>query len=286
MIGNKNLIVTCVYNNLYGTKIGGRHGRNIHYTNSLATITKMNQDIVVYTTEKDKNILLENETIKNYNKIRFFIYDLFSDDNHEYFQNHKEKFKTPIDRCLEIQHCKIKWMNSHLSEGYEFIYWIDAGLSHSGLFPSKFRDSNFEYDNSYSNILFTEKIFQNLNKIGEKIVVLGGNQNYHIFERNYNSEHGVPLIYPERFHIIGGFFGGKSQLIKTLFEDYSEVFLEMKKFELIESEELLLTLLANKNPNLFNIIEFTTWHHEESDMSQYNKEDEIYFYQIFENLSN
>jgi hypothetical protein len=37
---------------------------------------------------------------------------------------------------------------------------------------------------------------------------------------------------------------------------------------------------------MFNKLPFTTWHHEESDMAQYNYENEIYFYRIFEKLNN
>ena len=55
MSGSKNLIVTCVFNRLYESVLGGRHGRHNHYQLSLATITNFNQDIIVYTTEEDKN---------------------------------------------------------------------------------------------------------------------------------------------------------------------------------------------------------------------------------------
>ncbi len=175
MSGNKNLLVTCVYNNLYDSKIGGRHGRTIHFTKGLATITQMGQDIVVYTTEQDKNILLENETIRNYGKIRIVIYDLFTDKNHNFYQQIKEKLgQTKSDRCYEIMHNKVYWMNNHANEGYDNIYWIDAGLSHGGLFPVRFRGDH-SYEKYFNNSLFTPKVFENLSKYENKIVILGGN---------------------------------------------------------------------------------------------------------------
>lgn len=285
MNGSKNLLVTCVYNNLYESNIGGRHGRTIHYTKSLATITKMNQDIVVYTTEQDKKILLTNQTIRDYGKIRFIIYDLMSDRNHQYYQSRKSELgQTKSDRCYEIMHNKVNWMNNHVNENYDNIYWIDAGLSYGALFPSRFRGDH-SYEKYFDNSLFTPKVFENLNKITNKIVVIGGNQSFHTFESPYSYLFETPMRFVERFHIIGGMFGGDKNLISDFSKKYNEVLDQMVGFGLLEREEQLLTLLFNKYEDLFHMIEFTTWHHEESDMSKYNKENEIYFYKIFENLN-
>lgn len=285
MNGNKNLLVTCVYNNLYESNIGGRHGRTTHYTKSLATITKMNQDIVVYTSEEDKKILLENETIRNYDKIKFVIFDLYSDKNHLYYQNRKNELgQTKLDRCYEIMHNKVVWMNNHTDEGYENIYWIDAGLSYGGLFPIRFRGDS-SYDRYYENTLFSTKIFENLNKIKDKVVILGGNQTYHIFDGSYSELFETPIKFIERYHIIGGFFGGDNQSIIQLHSRYSDVLTRMIHLNLIEREEQLLTLLFNKYDHDFHMIEFTTWHHEDSDMAKYNKPNEKYFYKIFEDLN-
>jgi hypothetical protein len=281
----KNLLVTCVFNNLYETKLGGRPGRSIQYTKSLSTITKMEQDIVVYTTEEDKKLLLSDERIKNYNKIRFVIYDLYKDKNHEYFQNKKDELGLiNMDRCFEIMHNKVIWMNNHTDEGYDNIYWIDAGLSYGALFPSKFR-GGIEYEKYFENTLFTPKVFENLNKINDKIFIIGGNQTYHTFESSYSSLFQVPIKFNERYHIIGGFFGGNNNLIKELFLRYKNVLEKMIFLGVLNMEEHLLTLLFNMDDSLFEIFEFTTWHHEESQLAIYNKDNEIYFYKIFENLN-
>ena len=51
-------------------------------------------------------------------------------------------------------------------------------------------------------------------------------------------------------------------------------------------EEALYTIIYQRNKEMFNKLPFTTWHHEESDMAQYNYGNEIYFYRIFEKLNN
>lgn len=285
MNGNKNLLVTCVYNNLYESQIGGRHGRTTHYTKSLATIAKMNQDIVVYTSEEDKKILLENETIKNYDKIRFIIFDLYSDKNHQYYQKRKNELgQTKSDRCYEIMHNKVFWMNNHTNEGYKNIYWIDAGLSYGALFPSRFRGST-TYETYFENSLFTPKVFDNLDEIKNKVVILGGNQTHHTFDASYSYLFETPIKYVERYHIIGGFFGGDNESIKIFSSRYSDVLNRMIHLNILEREEQLLTLLFNKYDSDFHLIEFSTWHHEESDMAKYNKPNEKYFYKIFEDLN-
>lgn len=285
MSGNKNLLVTCVYNNLYESSIGGRYGRGIHYTKSLATITKTNQDIVVYTTEQDKNILLENESIRNYDKIRFVIYDLFSDKNHAYYQKRKTELgETKSDRCYEIMHNKVIWMNNHVNEGYKNIYWIDAGLSYGALFPSRFRGGE-GYEKYFNNTLFNEKVFKNLERVENKITIIGGNQSYHAFDGPYSNLFEVPIKSPDRHHIIGGMFGGDLESVKVFASRYMDVLNKMIELNLLEREEQLLTLLYNMYESDFNMIEFTTWHHEESDMAKYNKPNEKYFYKIFEDLN-
>lgn len=282
---NKTLLVTCVYNNLYGSILGGRNGRTLHYVKSLATITQTGQDIVVYTSDLDKKILLQNERIRNYDKIRFIIYDLYSDKNHQYYQNKKSEYQlTNSDRCYEIMHNKAIWMGNHIDEGYENIYWIDAGLSHGGLFPTRFRGNDL-YENYFNNSLFTPKIFENLNKIKDKIVILGGNQSYHTFDISFSNLFEVPIKFIDRYHIIGGFFGGDVSSVKNFSLRYSEVLNRMIDLNLLEKDEQLLTLLHNMYDSDFHLIEFTTWHHEESDMAKYNKPNEIYFYKIFENLN-
>jgi hypothetical protein len=285
MNGNKTLLVTCVYNNLYDTIIGGRHGRNIHYQNSLITILNFNQDIVVYTSEEDKKYLLENDFIRNSEKIKFIIFDLFGDRYHSYYQKKiKDLNMVRPDRCNEIMHNKINWMNNHVNDGYDYIYWIDSGLSHGGLFPIKVRGSD-SFNDWYKNSLFTPKVIDNLNKISDKIVLLAANQINHVFEGFNSLDFIIQNEIVGKYHIIGGLFGGKKELIPQLHQKYEEILTKMISLDSLLREEQILTLLLNLDVQFFKLLEFTTWHHEDSDMAKYNKPNEKYFYKIFEELN-
>jgi hypothetical protein len=47
-------IMTSIYSDLYGSELGGRHGRKDHYRFSLLSLLKMSQaDFVCYTSERE-----------------------------------------------------------------------------------------------------------------------------------------------------------------------------------------------------------------------------------------
>jgi hypothetical protein len=126
----------------------------------------------------------------------------------------------------------------------------------------------------------------NLNKNEDKITILYGDQIYHIFEAPANHLFYVQSSRDENCHIIGGLFGGKNNLVSILCDDYSNILNEMEENDCLESEESLLTVLYFRKKNMFNPLKFTTWHHDESDLFQYNHKDDVPFYKIFEKLNN
>lgn len=280
---NKTLFITSFYNNLDNSVLGGRVGRIHHYIHSLKTLLNLESDFVIYTSPEDKIYLESHIDFSQYNSnVRIIIYDLFTHPSHNYFQ---EKLNgTKSDRCYEIMHSKTSWIKNHLSEEYDFYYWIDCGLSHGGLFPLRYRNGESFHD-FFSCSLFNPTMVENLNKVNDKITILYGNQEKHLLERraNHRFYHNIPSI--ENCHIVGGMFGGdKNTLLK--FCDLSEQVLnEMIEYDALDMEEALYTIIYQRNKEMFNPLQFTTWHHEDSDMAKYNFENEIYFYQIFEKLN-
>lgn len=283
MKNKKTLLVTCYYNNLDNTILGGRVGRIWHYFYSLKTIINTGVDIVVYTSEYDLESL--NQAIaqsKHPENVKVIIYDLYSHPNHNYFQKCMNGTKT--DRCNEIMHSKTTWMGNHILDGYDFIYWIDCGLSHGGLFPSKYRDGD-GFEAYFSCNLFNQKLIDNLNNVEDKISICYGDQTYHVFDANPNNLFFTETPIDENCHIVGGLFGGPVNLVEILCNNYKDILYEMVEKNCFETEENLLTVLYFRYKNMFNTLKFTTWHHEESDMAIYNKPNEKHFYKIFEDLN-
>jgi len=284
MENKKTLFVTCFYNGLDNTKLGGRVGRLWHYFHALRTIINMGSDVVVYTSESDRQFL--DDTIRHSKypeNVKVINYDLYSHPYHEYFQ--KCMNGTTTDRCNEIMHGKTMWMKNHISDGYDFMYWIDCGLSHGGLFPRRFRDGD-SFESYFSCSLFNSKMVENLNKNEDKIDILYGDQTYHVFEAAPSDLFFTEKPRNENCHIVGGMFGGGVSVVDKFCDDYSNLMVEMKEKNCFEREEQLLTILYFRNKDMFNPHKFTTWHHEEVDLGICcNHPNDVYFYNIFEELN-
>jgi hypothetical protein len=283
MSGNNTLFVTAFYSNLGNSEMGGRLGRAHHYRRSFQTLHNLNQDFVVYTTEEEKQNIPINDDV------RLIDYDLKSYPLHSYFQKKLNGHNTAdAHRCYEIMHGKILWLKNHINEGYEYIYWIDCGLAHGGLFPFKYRGGGPDsMENHFKCSLMTPKVSENLNKCNDKLTILVGIQEFHMFDKViddifFESE---GLTKKGNRHVIGGLFGGPVEKVKEFISLYEEVLNKMVQYDVLEREEQILSFLFEKNPDFFNPLYFTTWHHEDSDMAKYNIDNETYFYNIFENLN-
>lgn len=283
----KVLFVTCLYSNYYGTDLGGRPSRLHHYLNSLKSLLNMGSDIVVYTSEYDNQNILNDPELKDRPNLKIEIFDLYKTDYREYF---KRKFEedgidiTKSDRSYDVMHSKIFFIKNHLNENYDHIYWIDCGLCYEGLMPFRYRgDSSFENRNKCS--LMNNKVPNNLLKLNDKINILVADQTNHPFGSNPDHRLLGHTVKDNNHYVVGGMFGGNIDLMKEFCNRYFEAFDEMKDKNLLQSEEHLLTLLYVRDLDFYNPILFTTWHHEDSDMAQYNVPNEKYFYSIFEDLN-
>lgn len=286
MSGNKKtLFVTCLYSNLYGTRIGGRSSRLNHYLQSLETLLQMERDIIIYTSEQDAEKILERDLLRESPHIRIIIEDIFAHPQHDFFQRKIKEYEiVNSDRCFEIMHSKPYWVQKHLEDGYDQVFWIDCGLCHGGLFPIRYRgDDSFKNDNKCS--LFNTKLVENLNKIDGKVFILAADQTDHLTGPNPDERFFFEGEKMHKFYIVGGMFGGDVKEVKVFCEKYDEVFNKMINIDSFQTEEQLLSFLYFRYDSLFSPAVFTTWHHEDSDMAQYNIENEIYFYNIFENLN-
>jgi hypothetical protein len=278
----KNLLVTCLYSNLWESKIGGRPSRTHHYLNGLVTISQLEQDVIVYTSESEKPMIedhLNKNSIKS--NVKIVTYDLFTDKFHNYYQSKINN--NPTDRCFEVMHNKIFWLENYFDIGYDNIYWIDCGLTHGGLFPIKYRKSE-NFADYFTCTLYDKSLFSKISDIGDRILICYCDQKNRLIEAKPNDMFFKKTPQDENCHIVGGFFGGPQDLMKEFVKKYKEVFDEMISFDILEREEHLITVAYTRNKSMFNPLKFTSWHHEDSDMFKYNFPDDKPFYKIFEEI--
>ena len=284
--------ITCIYSDLYGTDLGGRPGRNGHYRWSLLSLLKMSDaDFLCYTSEREldslKHFFYERNNISP-EKLEFRLYDIRNTRH----ANNLNKIKDVEgikkgDRCLEIQYLKFEWFD-YEDGSYDYYYWIDAGLSHVGLFPNRYLTSTHLEQRYYECSLFNNNFLKQLIEFTDDKFFMIGKDN----ERNYWSGTVNPkwyTNYDRSIHIIGGVFGGhisKWRQIVDLFDGYLSKIMEEDGQH--PYEELIMSLMSVNHPELFNKKFFDTWWSEDSGVKGLQEDYYIInksFYKIFEELN-
>lgn len=288
---NKTKIVTCIYNNLYGTVFGGRHSRENHYLYSLISLLKMNDaDFVVYTSKEEiKNL---EHTVNKLNatdvNIEFKVFDLHSTKNFHKIHSLKDYEETKkSDRCIEIQYNKFHFLQKELDEKYSNIFWVDAGLSHIGIIHPKHLKKSNTQQQYYESHLFNNTLLKNIiRKLNNKIYIIG---------KNNSGVHFCSSTIPEKYykqfdnklHIIGGIFGGESNNVSKYINLFDEILTKLLEDGLY-SEEQIMTCIYYNYKELFSLDEFDMWWHDESGIYPNNHKihtEAKSFYHILENLN-
>lgn len=263
---NNTAIVTCFYTNLYGTKFGGRNGLDGRYRESFKSLLKMtNADFIVYHDPKsaDELLLLAMET--KHPNVKFIaqpIEDFYLADMFEKYKDFNEALSS--HRCKEIQYNKAYWMKQVAHQDkYDYVYWIDIGISHSGLLPDKYMivEPHRAYE-CFNNTLYSPPLIEGMNKfVEDKFLMLAIHNSFPFGYRNVIPQYDQV----EEFHAIAGILGGRCETVKefcTLFVfDAYDIAEETKT---IHDEEVVLNIMWHQNRYFFAIKKFETWYHEDN----------------------
>lgn len=308
-MNQKNKIVTSYYPYHYDPPFWGQANRERWYKYSIASICSTGVEVVCYTDDrgnsfnelqdiKDK-FNLDNLVIKRFNlednPWQDRIYDIRVNKSPEYYNNPSIHYYRVSPQIYYLKWIFLKYEIEPDSN----LYWIDAGLSHNGLFPKQ-ASSYYElpgYDDGfpeefYPNIehryymfdkIFNSELVDKINTFSEnKIVNLTrvgtSDNNMHLFSEKIGdtSQLGHSL-YP-----VGGFFGGNSSLIEKYANDFFDVVDRvLLNDDYICSEQEIMWYLNSKNKDSFKNFEFNTFYHE--NWNSYNQGD-ISFYHFFNNL--
>jgi hypothetical protein len=284
-------IITSIYSDLYGSELGGRPGRKDHYRFSLLSLLKMTQaDFICYTSEREledlKEFFYKNHEISE-DRLKFVLFDLSQNEYQELINSVKdvEGIKTS-DRCYEIQYSKFSWFKNE-DKSYDYYFWFDAGLSHTGLIPNKYlsgQGHRFYYESS----LFNDNFLNNLIEYSDNKFVMVAKEN----SRNYWEGTVDPkyyTTYDNSVHVIGGFFGGKTELwdkVVKQFDDYVKLILPEQKR--LFYEEHYMSLMYQNHKEWFKTLNFDIWWHHDNfkegseEFFQKNKS----FYKMLTELNN
>ena len=283
-------IITCIYSDLSSLNMGGRSHRKDHYRFSLLSLMKMsNADFLCYTSER------EIEDLKNFfyilhnvseEKLKFEVYDLTNSDYADVLNPMKEPSIASVsDRSYEIQYSKFSWYNKE-DKSYDYYFWFDAGLSHTGLIPDKYL-SGKGYQVYFESSLFNDNFLNNLlNYCEDKFVIVAKENSRNYWEGTVDNQYYN--VYDNSVHIIGGFFGGKKELwdkVVPTFDQYVKLILPVQKKFFYE--EHFMSLMYQNHKEWFKPLNFDIWWHEDNfkegtkEFFEQNKS----FYKILEELN-
>ena len=285
-------IITCIYSDLAGTEFGGRHARGGHYRWSLLSLLKMTDaDFLCYTSDREieslKQFFYQQNNISE-DKLKFEISDITQTKFRDLINQYKDIESTKRgDRCVEIQYSKFHWWWNE-DKSYDYYYWIDAGLSHTGLIPNKYLVGNHPERRYYESTLFNNDFLKNvIEDTGDKFLFLAKEN-----QRYYWSGTVKPKWYTNydpSYHVIGGMFGGhvsKWDNIVTIFEDYLQRIISEDQG--IPHEENIMSLMNVNHSELFETKKFEIWWCPDSgprDLEANYYDDKRSFYRILEEFN-
>jgi hypothetical protein len=283
-------IITSIYSDLYESELGGRPGRKDHYRFSLLSLLKMSQaDFVCYTSEREiddlKEFFYKNHNISE-DRLKFVLFELLNNEYADLINGFKNiEVIKKSDRCYEIQYSKFSWLKNE-DKSYDYYFWFDAGLSHTGLIPDRYLSAP-GYRGYYESTLFNDKFLSNLINYSEDKFVMVAKEN----SRNYWEGTVDPKFYTtynNSVHIIGGFFGGKTELwdkVIKQFDDYVRLVIPEQKR--LFYEEHFMSLIYQNHKDWFKTLDFDIWWHEDNfkEGSKEFFEKNKSFYKILEELN-
>ena len=281
----KTLLLTAIYSNLNGTELGGRMCRKFHYRWSLLNILNIEPTKVICFTSQEELEELEEwfytEQKVSKDVLEFKVYDLHGCNYYDLIQGNKDvEAVVNGDRCHEIQYMKFFW--SRLIEDrhdYDRLYWIDAGLSHGGIFPEKYFIGD-KWERHFLINLFNPSILDKWNNLtlDNKITIMSKNNTGRYFwsqtipEKYYTT-------YNRDYHIIGGMFGGTPKSFDSFTNKFEEMLVRVLEDESdLYHEELIMTCLYNNSPDDFKVQHFDDWY----ERAEWKDEvDPVLFYHMF-----
>ena len=279
----KELFITSIYSNLYGTDLGGRPGRSHHYKWSLLNILNLGPSKVVCFTSAEEIDELKTWFYEEHrvdpDLLEFRKFDLRKSRHYAKIQANKDIDHVKNgDRCHEIQYNKFYWAKLIKDRhDYDRIYWIDAGLSHGGLFPVEYQLGD-RWESHFSITMFRQKILKRWNELSkDKVLIMAKNNT----SRYYWSQTLPDQFYKEYNndkHIIGGMFGCTPKEYDKLAVTFNKYLLKVlnKSDELYHEEKIMCCMYAD-DMDRYTTLDFDDWY-ERPEWKQYEP---ILFHHLF-----
>jgi hypothetical protein len=138
----KTKLVTALYTQVSGFPFFGHRdkAREHRYLHSLRTISNTKCEIVLFCNLEQYDFIKSHCEKHNLSNVQIKISEL-KDYKHANKMMEIKKNTEKFQFYHEIDWNKIYLLEKEYDESYDYIYWIDCGLSHPGLFLDKYNPS-------------------------------------------------------------------------------------------------------------------------------------------------
>ena len=265
----KTKLVTAFYTDIIGFPFFGHESfaRHERYLHSLRTLNNMNTEIVCYCNDTQydlmikyceefnlTNVTIKISNLKDYPKTNRMLELKRSNDQFNFYH--------------EVDWNKLYLLSKEYDESYDYIYWIDCGLSHRGLFTLKYNPHSDkitglsrDWENySFTNI-FCPELFPKINNwVGDKLINLANT----MFSHNPNEIRSVYKNNNDYKHMsVGGILGGHISKLNWFIEQFDRISDISLNENFILNHEGMITDLEFENPEMFKTYSFDTWYHDD-----------------------
>lgn len=286
-------IITCIYDDLFGTEFGGRPHPTRKYYFGIESLTKLEAPIIIYTWPKNVEHVIEyysnflgKERFEK--QIKVFEFDLYKSPLYEIIKTIKKpEHGLKNDRSYDLMIAKYLMAKDAISTNpfsSNYFFWMDAGLSNSALFPDKYLEQS-DPEKRYSDcLLFTPKVTDQL--------IANCNNNLLLFRLNavghwFDPRHIKMEENENPWYIIGGIFGGNPIIFSKFCDDVINLFINhIENNKILYLDEQLMTMIISYERNRSEFINFGTWYHENSgEWTNSQRQNKKAFYSIFEDFN-
>ena len=288
----KTKLVTAIYSGIHGYPYYGHQvrARMDRYLNSLRVLNNMDTPIICYCGQQDYDEINEFCNEFNLTNVQLKISELADSNYSPILKDIKDRTNN-FKFYHEVDYNKLYLLDKENNGDSDYLYWIDAGLSHRGLFLLKYNPNSDKItgmSDSYHDYEFTgvfnPELFPRINNfVGNKLLSL----QITLLAHNPDIVQNIYKCGLIRQMSVGGIIGGKSEHISELLTDFKIAVDKSFEKDIIINHEAIMTVLVKNKPEMYEVFKFDTWYHNDfhftsPDFPLTELDNKIHFVHFFE----
>lgn len=299
--------VTAIYGSDPSSLLGGR-GRDVAcYLPSLINIANLGAPIVIYCPASDAR-RVEDAVAPHFHRYRVVPFELSQFEHYDRLLAWKPSYLPGLrinDRNEVLCFLKSYWVQQAIADnpfGHDRYFWIDAGLTHHGIFPERVGGVELQIEHPAARYfprnaatLFTPRLGMALAK-----AVQPGKVTFCAmpFSPAAPRRERYETIAAECFgrprdqvsiesHLVGGLFGGQRADLRVVHQRYAALLAALIASRTYTLEEQVFSATHAVFPELFALLRFDTWaFYAPGERTGVLQEEANSFYKIFRDLAN